>query len=133
MTMWSGLDRRRFPRVYYPCLVTIRNMGVDADIFLTHTENIGVGGVCLTLKKNVKIFSKVTLEVDLLDTEEHVKCEGKVVWSVRRSSEDKKKPLFYDVGVEFADLNEKDEQRLTTIVHRLIKHGQKVPENHSQQ
>ena len=130
MSAWDGLDRRRFPRVYYPCLVTVRRSEEEHDVFLTHTENIGIGGICVTLKKEVKLFSPVDLEIDLLDTEEHVRCEGKVVWSVRRKSEEKTKPLFYDIGIEFDKLDDGDQQRLDIIVQRLIKQGHKVPEKH---
>lgn len=129
MTSWDGLDRRRFPRVYYPCLVTIRHSETEADVFLTHTENIGIGGVCVILKKGLKIFSAVDLEVDLLDTEEHIKCQGRVVWSVRRRSDEKKKPLFYDIGIEFNSLPQLDQNRLNTIVQRLVKQGHKVAEH----
>ena len=48
MARWDGLNRRKFPRVIYPCLVVIQNGKVDdRDVILTHTENIGIGGVCV--------------------------------------------------------------------------------------
>jgi len=50
MTYWEGLNRRKFPRANYPCLVVIRE-GKEKNIILTHTENIGIGGVCIALKK----------------------------------------------------------------------------------
>ena len=98
---WEGLDRRKFPRVMYPCLVKVISSAGTHDAILTHTENIGLGGLCITLKNEIKMFSAVDLEVDLLDLSEHIKPKGKVVWSVRRKSIEKVKPLFYDTGVEF--------------------------------
>src|SRR3990167_6170101 len=96
---WSGSNRRRFPRAKYPCLVTIRNHASDGDdVLLTHTENIGIGGICVTLKQSVKMFSSVEIELDLMDLENHIKCSGKIVWIVRRPASDTKKPLFYDIG-----------------------------------
>jgi Tfp pilus assembly protein PilZ len=109
--------------------VTIRHSETEADVFLTHTENIGIGGVCVILKRGLKIFSSVALEVDLLDTEEHIKCDGRVVWSVRRRSDEKKKPLFYDIGIEFNALPQENQNRLNTIVQRLVKQGHKVAEH----
>ena len=120
MTAWDGLDRRQFPRVKYPCLVTIRREDKEPDVLLTHTENLGIGGVCVTLKKHVELFGKVELELDLLDTEAHIRCEGKVVWSIQRKSDELKKPLFFDTGVEFVNLTPEDQRRIQTIINRLV-------------
>lgn len=125
MTSWDGLNRRKFPRINYPCLVTIRHEEEIKDVVLTHTENVGIGGVCVTLKKGLKIFSPVELELDLLDMGEHIKGKGKVVWSVRRASEIQNKPLFYDTGIEFVDVAEKDRERIQAAIDRLARHHKK--------
>ena len=119
MGRWEGLDRRRFPRVIYPCLVVIRNNEEEKDVILTHTENVGIGGVCVILKKNVKIFTPVELELDLLDLGQHIKCKGRVVWNIQRKGDERKKPLFYDLGIEFENLDKKEHERLQEIVSRL--------------
>lgn len=124
---WEGINRRKFPRVNYPCLVVIRNTeGEDEgkeNVILTHTDNVGIGGVCVVLKKNVKIFSEVELELDLLDLGEHICCNGKVVWNVQRQQEAVEKPSFYDIGIEFLDITPEDKQRLERIVERLVKNS----------
>jgi len=128
MSKWDGLNRRKFPRVNYPCLVVIRDEGgKDKDVILTHTENVGIGGVCVILKQDVKMFSMVDLELDLLDLGEHIKCQGKVVWNVQRTVEEKNKPLFYDIGIEFTGLKEEEDLRLEDIVQRLVKNNQETP------
>ncbi len=119
MGSWDGLNRRKFPRANYPCLITIRHDQGQPEAILTHTENIGTGGVCVILSKEIKLFALVDLEIDLLDTNPHIKCRGKVVWVVRRRSDEKKKPLFYDIGVEFTDLQPSERERLDEIVGRL--------------
>ena len=129
MGRWDGLDRRKFPRVKYPCLVVIRH-GEDEsqkEVILTHTENLGVGGVCVVLKQNVKMFCPVYIELDLLDLGNHIKCNGKVVWNVRRKAEDGSKPLFYDIGIEFVDLDKRENSRLEDIVVKCVKAGSEVP------
>jgi Tfp pilus assembly protein PilZ len=123
---WSGLNRRQFPRVIYPCMVKCTGEGDNKGILLTHTENIGEGGLCLTIKKALRLFSLIELELDLLDADEHMFLKGKVVWSVRRKAIEDIKPLFYDIGVEFIDLSNKDQARLRTTVERLIKQGSKI-------
>ena len=121
MNAWDGMNRRKFPRVNYPCLVKIASTDGSADVILSHTENIGIGGVCVTLKKGLKMFSPVELELDLMDFGEHMKFQGKVVWSIRRKDDAQKKPLFYDTGIEFSGLTEHEHSRLSAIVDRLVK------------
>ena len=123
MTAWEGLNRRKFPRVNFPCMVTVKCDEGWEDILLTHTENIGIGGLCVTLKQNFKMFTPVGLELDLLDSEHHICCEGKVVWAIRRKIDDKKKPLFYDIGIEFVDVSKEDQKRILDIIGRLAKKG----------
>ncbi len=119
MTNWDGLNRRKFPRVNYPSLIIIRHAHGEPEVILTHTENIGVGGVCVIAKKNIPMFSSVEMEIDLLDTGNHIKCQGKVVWSVRRKLAETSKPLFYDLGIEFLEISAGEHKRLEEIVQRL--------------
>ena len=128
MSPWDGLNRRRFPRVSYPCQVVVRNEQDGKEVFLAHTENIGVGGVCVIFKKGLSLYSPVEVELDLLDFDDHVKCQGKVVWSVRRKSGEATKPLFYDIGIEFVDISERDRERMEITVQRLAKQGRTIPE-----
>ncbi len=127
MTSWDGLNRRKFPRANYPCLIIIRHNHAGPEAMLTHTENIGIGGVCIVLKKSIKLFTTVELEIDLLDTSSHIKCDGKIVWSVQRRHNEEKKPSFYDTGVEFVNISIKEQQRITEVVNRLINLGQETP------
>ncbi len=126
MPNWGGLNRRKFPRVNYPCLVIIKKSQDKDDVLLTHTENVGVGGVSVTLKQDLKIFCPVDLELDLLDFEEHIQCKGKVVWSARRKSDEQHKPLFYDIGIEFMTLESKSQKRIEDAVRRIIANQQPI-------
>jgi len=128
MTAWEGMDRRKFPRANYPCLVIIRKDHMTPEALLTHTENIGVGGVGVIIRRDLKLFENIELELDLLDMQSHIKCNGKIVWVVRRKEEEKIKPLFYDIGIEFVNLPEKDRKRIEFIVNRLIALESQKPE-----
>lgn len=121
--VWDGLDRRKFPRVIYPCLVKVISSQQPEGPILTHTENIGMGGLCVSVRNNIPLFTPVELEVDLLDLEEHITPKGKVVWSVRRKSIDLIKPMFYDTGIEFTDLSKRDHERLRTNLQMLMVKG----------
>jgi len=67
--------------------------------------------------------SAVNIELDLLDLENHICCNGKVVWSIKREDDDKNKPQFFNAGIEFRDIIEEDESRLRIIVERLDKNN----------
>ena len=129
MTGWDGLNRRKFPRANYPCLIILRHNHTGPEAMLTHTENIGIGGICIILKRGIKLFNPVELEVDLLDTGTHIKCEGKIVWSVQRRNVEEKKPSFYDTGVEFINISMKDQQRISEVVNRLMKMDLESPQS----
>ena len=127
MTDWGGLNRRKFPRVNYPCLVVIdKNNATLEDAMLTHTENVSSGGISVILKKNFKMFSTVDIELDLLDLDHHIKCKGKVMWSVRRKQTESKRPNHYDVGLEFVDLEKKEHNRIEDIINKLSQHKKQV-------
>lgn len=129
MTNWDGLNRRKFPRVNYPCLIIIRHAHSEPEVILTHTENIGIGGVCVTLKKDFQLFAPVELEIDLMDIGNHIKCPGKVVWSIRRKMTEKHKPSFYDTGIEFVAMPDAEHKRLEEIVQRLVKIDRKYDQS----
>ncbi len=122
MSPWEGLNRRRFPRVNYPCMVTVWQADDNSKVFLTHTENLGVGGICVVFNWRVELFTPVTLEIDLMDMDDHVRCKGKVVWSVQHKEPDSRKPVSFDVGVEFVDLRDEDRTRIETIIKKLTKY-----------
>lgn len=121
MSKWGGLNRRNFPRVKLPCLVTIAGSVKTTDnAILTHTENIGIGGICVIVRENIKTFHSLEVELDLLDLADHVKCKGKVVWCVPRNERNIKKNM-YDIGIEFEDLTFKDRNRIAAVVEHYIK------------
>ena len=116
MVNGGGLNRRKFPRVNFPCLVVIRKSQDKDDAILTHTENVGIGGVGVALKQDLKIFCPLEIELDLLDLQEHIKCKGKVVWSVRRKNEPEP---CYDIGIEFMNLDTQAQKRIENAVTHL--------------
>ena len=123
---WDGQNRRQFPRVIYPCLIKL-NIPTKLDInILTHTENIGLGGISVAVKHEIKLFSDVGVEIDLLDTADHIKAVGKIVWVVRRRPTENIKPLFYDLGVEFVNLQSKHKEHLKTVLEKVIQNGATV-------
>lgn len=116
---WEGMNRRRFPRANYACVVTIRRKG-HAEAFNTKTENIGSGGICVMLPKETGIFNPVEIELDIKDTQTMISCNGTIVWVVHRSEFGKEASDSYDTGIEFSDLKEKDQLRIDKIIKKCL-------------
>ena len=117
--MWQGIDRRRFPRASYKCMVTVRQKG-STKTFRTQTENLGAGGVCVVLDRRLEIFSNTDLIITLENGTPPVKCMGTVVWTVKRRDPKKTKPQLYDIGIEFANIVPEDRVKIDKLVESLI-------------
>ena len=114
--MWDGVDRRRFRRAEYPCLITLRKKTVPVQALLTHTEDISVLGVRVIIRQKIEITTEVRLEVDLKDTLPTVFSRGKVRWVEELASKEKEKPSRYDTGIEFIVLKDQDKERIQNII-----------------
>lgn len=118
--VWQGIDRRKFPRANYKCLVTIRKK-TGMQTFTTQTENIGAGGVCVILPDPLEIFAPVDLVITLLHGMPPLKCAGSVVWVVKSTDSKKTKAICYDTGIEFVNLSQEYSAKIKKIVDDLIK------------
>lgn len=123
---WSGDNRRQFPRIAYPCLVRVMYKGHAPDILLAHTENISAGGMCVIVRKEVEMFAPTEVEIDLVEDPEHIFASGHVVWTVRRKATETVKPMFYDIGIQFDAMKDKDKARLQAAIDTFVKKGYKV-------
>ena len=122
---WEGLNRRKFPRVQFPCMMKIFLKDGYFETILAHTENISTGGVCLIVKKSLEQFSQVDLEIDLMDDGLHIFTEGKVVWSIRRKATDPVKGSFYDTGIEYINMKCDEAARIVALIGHFSKKEQK--------
>ena len=118
--MWDGINRRRFPRVNFPCYIRVCKKKSHRE-FLTQTENISCGGIAVVLEENLGLFEEVELKMDLKDSNPLVECGGMVVWVVKRTNPHEPKSAAIDTGIEFANLKQTDRVRIDAIVKRLTK------------
>ena len=107
--MWQGINRRKFPRAEYPCRIIVIK-GTGKLKLTTKTENIGAGGLCVVLAKELLRFEEVVIMLYLDDKPEPVQCHGRVVWVVRKAGSG------FDTGVEFLDLKDKDRLRIERLI-----------------
>ena len=117
--MWSGINKRKFPRANYPCKITLKKKDAS-DSVSAETENIGVGGICAILPKDLGIFAPVEIQLDLLDGQATIECEGSIVWIVGKKEEPAQN---FDTGVEFSNLKKEDEDRINAIVEKILSEG----------
>lgn len=113
--MWQGINSRKFPRVECPCTVIVSHSEHGIS-FRSKTENIGVGGICVPLSAPLERFSRVFLEIFLKDTSSLVRCAGKIVWVIRKSSALQPAPSSFDTGIEFTGLAEDDRNNIEKVV-----------------
>jgi c-di-GMP-binding flagellar brake protein YcgR len=117
--MWDGINRRKFPRANYKCLITIRKR-LTSKTISTQTENIGAGGICIIVKEDLGLFQGVDLELYLDEKQPPIKCGGTVVWVVKKTSA-KKNAYLYDTGIEFIDIRPEDREKITGVVEEILK------------
>jgi c-di-GMP-binding flagellar brake protein YcgR len=118
--MWNGIDRRKFPRAEYKCLITIKRR-LTSKTISTHTENIGAGGICVLIKEDLGLFQGVDLEINIDPSEQPVKCGGTVVWVVKKANSKQKNDIIYDTGIEFIDIRPMEQNKITEIVEGILK------------
>ena len=116
---WAGLDQRVFPRFSAQCDLTISGGG---ETLKNKTQNIGVGGVCVILQKEIQKLSQVKLRLVLDESMPPIECDARVVWMIP-SKEISSPKKHYDTGVEFINLDPKDRERIDLFVQKLLKHG----------
>lgn len=124
--MWKGVDRRKFPRANYPCLIKILRKKPYFSIS-AHTENIGSGGICVILERDLGRFTPAELELTLPNGMPPVRCGGQTVWVVKGRYPGKRPPKRYDTGIEFVALSEDDKKRIDRIIESILK-GEIKPE-----
>lgn len=121
--MWDSINRRKFPRANYKCLISIRKR-LTSKVISTRTENIGAGGICVMLKEDLGLFQGVDIELFISEgNNPPIKCGGTVVWVVKKAQPKKGEHLF-DTGIEFIDIRPEDRERITEVVEDILK-GQK--------
>ena len=106
---WTGMDQRRFPRIRYQCVVSLRQVTSRPSMAVA-TENVGVGGVCVMLDQGLDIFAPVDLELAIEDGLPPVTCRGMIAWVVRRR--ELNRPAVFDTGIEFVGLAPEDRSRI---------------------
>ncbi|NQT28733.1 MAG: PilZ domain-containing protein [Candidatus Omnitrophica bacterium] len=114
--MWNGVEIRNFIRANFPCKITIHTP--SDHVLISHTENIGAGGVRVIIGEYLDISSLVGLEVFLGGAQ--IICKGRIVWVVEKSGSEKREANIWDTGIEFYDIAERDRKVVESFVNTVI-------------
>ncbi len=110
--VWNGIEKRRFVRANFPCKIIISTP--DKHTIVTHTENIGAGGVRVIIDEKLEVSSIVGLEISL--DNEQITSQSRIVWAIEtENSSSQNKPL-YDTGIEFYQIDEEDRKIINNFV-----------------
>lgn len=122
--MWDGINRRKFPRANYKCVISIKKR-LTSKTISTQTENVGAGGICVLINDDLGLFQGVDLDL-FINTGDGppIKCGGTVVWVVKKS-QGKKSAHIYDTGIEFIDIRPEDRERISEIVEEILKESRR--------
>jgi hypothetical protein len=118
--VWQGFGKRKFPRVEIDCEVYLDLINGNKKL-KTQAKNIGVGGVCVNLKEQLRLFQEVEVRIfflQKLNKLTEIICNGLVVWSVKTSVNDEK---MYDVGIELLNLKKQDKDKIEDFIMSLNK------------
>ena len=110
-------ERRRAPRVNYPCKVLVSREDGKGE-FSIHTENISSGGVRLVLEQKIEINTPIDLEIEI--GKKTVKTKGRVVWVLDVKAPKSDQSNLYDTGVEFTQLSQADRDFLSKLIEDLM-------------
>ena len=110
-------ERRRFPRVAYPCKINISTEEGEEE-FSLHTENISSGGARVILQEKIEV--NTPLQITLLVWDKQVKTRGRVVWVIDINQPGADKPTLFDTGIEFTQLNQEQRETLSRLVEETF-------------
>ena len=117
--MWDGVDRRRFIRAEYPCLIKLRKDTPPEQAILTHTEDISLGGVSVIVRQKIELMTEISLELDLMDTSPTIALKGTVNRVEEIPFAQEGKPPRYAIGIRFIDLPDEERHRIQRIIDHL--------------
>lgn len=117
----SNQEKRRFIRYNFPYTITI--IPAQKKALSAYTEDISEGGVKVIIKEQLNMNSLVDLKIFLAQVP--IAGRGKIRWVIKKENKlQEDEPIYYfDTGIEFLDLNEKDKTLLKNCVRELKNKG----------
>ncbi len=115
---FEGIEKRRFVRANFPCKIII--FTPPEHTILTHTENIGAGGIRVIIEEKIGVGEIVGLEIYLNETKNPISCKGRIVWVMEKQSLYRKNLLFFDTGIEFYEIKKENRETIKNLVEAIV-------------
>jgi len=107
-------NRRKYPRAFYPCILTIwHDDGVNATT-MAETSNIGVGGLAVNVSHEIMTMAKVGMQINFEIPSTAFRCRGVVLRCI------KQKEALYHIAIQFDPMDEVKYAFLESKVAELI-------------
>ncbi|MFH1504604.1 MAG: PilZ domain-containing protein [Candidatus Omnitrophota bacterium] len=113
---WDDVNRRRYLRVEFPFTIHIHTF--EGPTYSAYTENASAGGVKVTLEEELKMGAITDLEI--FTRKEVLRCKGQIVWIKKRESKYLEGTFFFDTGIEFHDISEKDRIMIKDLIAEAL-------------
>jgi len=115
--VWDGQERRRFPRVVFPCKTAV---GSPIRWLTSHTENISAGGIRVILDERLRVYNSVSLEL-FFEKEAATKCNGRIAWVKEEANplDMQNRPTMFVTGIEFIEILDYDREYIKRLVKLL--------------
>ena len=113
-------SKRKYPRVNYPCAITVWRQDGSSEVVMANTANIGGGGICVFFNEALAVETVLDIRIDNFFEGNPLKCRGKVVRCKIDTSNPNSRQKFYEVGIEFLEMDDAQRQYLLGFVERLM-------------
>ena len=113
-------SKRKFPRVNYPCSVTVWRQDGSSEVVMANTANIGGGGLCVYFNEALALETVLDIRIDNFFEGGPLKCRGKVVRCRDDSTSGPKRQKFFEIGIEFIEMDDAQRLYLLGFVERLM-------------
>jgi len=110
---YGGPERRKYPRLS-AAVVEYAPVGKEELQEMSFTRDVGAGGICIVVGEEIQKETILALKIYLPDNNNPIIAKGKVVWIRRSSFLERRagKKEYYDLGMEFVALDEKDREKI---------------------
>jgi len=89
------------------------------EILLTHTENLGCGGMRLLIEKEIVVAQAVQVEL-FIGKKKKITARAKVVWSMAIKNPCDQKTVLFDIGLEFIGITDAYKAEIERLVYALM-------------
>ncbi len=108
-----GKERRKFPRITVELIVRYKLLTAAEQQVNAATKDISAGGVCLITREEIKVGTRVAMEIKFPRSPNPVLIQGQVMWSNKsRLGLSPAGHVQYNNGFEFTQMNDTDRQHL---------------------